>query len=96
MKPSTHRTLNHERLVSTGTGDVKNATMPQNTSAIELAVETNNARVTFDGSDPSASNAPSLVYPAGQVPVFRPVGPGVTIRFVSTTGNSVLQLLYYQ
>lgn len=96
MRPSTHRALSHERIVSTGSADVKTVTMPNGTSAIDLAVETTNARMTFDGTDPSAASAPSLVFPFGQVPVFRPVGPGTTIKFCSTAGtSSVLQLLYY-
>jgi hypothetical protein len=96
MRPSTHRALSHQRLVSTGSADVQTVTMPTNTSAIEFGVETTNARMTFDGTDPSAASAPSLVFPFGQVPVFRPVGPGTTIKFCSTAGtSSVLQLLYY-
>jgi hypothetical protein len=96
LRPSTHRALSHQRMVSTGSSDVQTATMPNNASAVEFAFETTNARVTFDGSDPSAASAPSLVYPFGQVPVFRPVGPGTTIKFCSTAGTSaVLQILYY-
>jgi hypothetical protein len=96
MRPSTHRALSHERLVSTNTSDVQTATMPNNASAIELAVEATSARVTFDGTDPSVALAPSFVFPFGQVPVFRPLGPGSTVRFCSTAGTgSVLQVLYY-
>ncbi len=96
MKPSTHRAISHERLVSTGVADVKTATLPKNTSAVDIAVETTAARVTYDSSDPSAANAPSLVIPAGQVPMFRPLGPGTVIRFASAVaGSSVLQIAYY-
>lgn len=96
MKPSTFRGLSHERKVSTGTSDVQTFTIPAGTSALEIAVETTSARVTFDATDPSASNAPSLVFPAGQVPVFRPLGPGTTIKFCSATvGSSIVQLAYY-
>lgn len=95
MKPSTDRCLSHERLVSTGTADVKTATVPKGTSHIGLAVESVDARVTFDGSDPSAAQAAALIYPANQMPVFIPIGQGSTIKTVSTAGNSVLQLAYY-
>lgn len=97
MRPSTHGAISHERLSSANTSDIKTATLPRGTSAVEFAIEGTSARVTFDGTDPSALNAPSLVYPAAQVPIFRPVGPGATIRFISTAGSpSVLQLLYYR
>lgn len=96
MRPSTHRAISHERILSTGTADVQTVNMPKGTSAIEFAFETTSGRVTFDGTDPSSVNAPSLVYPFGQMPVFRPVGPGTTIKFCSTAGTSaVLQILYY-
>lgn len=96
MKPSTDRCLSHERLVSANTADVQTATLPKGTSHIGLAVETTNARVTFDGSDPSAAQAPSLVYLAGQQPIFIPLGQGTTIKHCSTAGTSaVLQLAYY-
>lgn len=97
MKPTTYKTISHERLTSANSSDVQTATVPGGTSAIELAVETTNARVTLDGSDPSAGSAPSLVFPYGQVPIFRPWGPGVFIKFCSTAGTaSVVQLTYYQ
>lgn len=95
MKPSTDRCLSHQRLVSTGTSDVKQATVPNGTSHITLSVETNSARVTFDGSDPSAASAPSHVYPVDVAPIFLPLGQGTTIRFVSTTGTSVLQIGFH-
>lgn len=97
MKPSTDWTISHERLVSTGTADVKTATLPKGTSHITVSVETTDARVTFDGSDPSAANAPSHVYPINVPPIFIPLGQGTRIRFCSTAGTaSVLQLAYHQ
>jgi hypothetical protein len=96
LKPTTYKTISHQRLVSSNTSDVQTATVPNGTSAVELAVETTSARVTLDGSDPSAVNAPSLVFPFGQVPIFRPWGPGMFIKFVSTGASSVIQLVYYQ
>jgi hypothetical protein len=96
LRPSTHRALSHERLVSSNASDVQTANMPRQASALDISVETTNIRVTFDGTDPSAASAPSLVFPYGQVPVFRPVGPGTTIKFCSTAGTpAVLQILYY-
>lgn len=93
MKPSTVRGLSHERLVSTAGADIKTATVPKGTSHVVLAVESVDARVTFDGSDPVAGSA-CLVYPANQMPVFIPIGQGTTIKFCSTAGSSTLQLAY--
>jgi len=97
VRPSTHRAVSHERKVSANTTDIQQFTMPKETSAIEFCIEgANSARVTFDSSDPSAASAPSLVYPSGQVPCFRPVGPGTIIRFVSTAASPcVMQMAYY-
>lgn len=97
MKPSTHKAISHGRYSSANTSDVQTVVMPNNTSAIEFAFETNPGRVVFDGSDPSAVNAPALIYPKDQVPVFRPVGPGGSIKYVSTAASpSVLQIAFYQ
>ena len=97
MKPSTDRTISHERLSSTNGSDVKTATLPKGTSHITLSVETTSARVTFDGTDPSAALAPSHVYPVDVPPIFIPLGQGTTVKFVSTAGTaSVLQLAYHQ
>lgn len=94
MRPSTHRALSHAQLTSANSGDVQTVSMPNGTSAIEFEFETTNARVTFDGTSPASGTG--LVYPFGQMPVFRPVGPGSTIRFVSTAGTaSTLQILFY-
>lgn len=96
MKPSTDRCISHQRLVSSGTADVQTATVPKGTSHIDIAVETTNARVTFDGSDPSVASAPSLVFFAGQQPIFKPLGQGSQIKFCSAVaGSSVLQVAYY-
>lgn len=96
MKPSTDRCLAHGRKVSTNSADVQTQTIPAGTSHITLSVETSDARVTFDGSDPSAVGAPSHVYPAGVAPIFLPLGQGSTIKHCCATGaNSVLQIGFH-
>lgn len=93
MKPFTEQCLGHEKLTSTGTADIKTATIPKGTSAIEITVETTPARVTFDGSDPSAGVG--LICQHAQNPWFLPVGQGCTFKVVSTGGtSSVVQLAY--
>jgi hypothetical protein len=95
VKPSTDRCIGHQRLTSSGTSDVQTATVPKGTSHLGLAVETTNARVTFDGSDPSSGVG--LPYYAGQLPVFIPLGQGSIPKFCSAVaGSSILQLAYYQ
>ena len=99
MKPSSY-TPNmqagtaHQRGSSSGTANVQTITLAGGTSAVYITVETTNARVTFDGSDPSAANAPSLVIPAAGLPVMFPVAGGTVIKWVSTAAAaSILQTL---
>lgn len=97
MKPSSYQPnlqggTAHQRGSSSGTGNVQTITLAGNTSAVFITVETTTARVTFDGSDPSAVNAPSMVIPAGGLPVMIPVGGGTVIKWCSTAAAaSVLQ-----
>lgn len=94
MKPSTDRCLSHERLSSTGTADIKTATLPKGTSHIDIQAFTVDVRVTFDGVDPSAVYG--LVIYAGQMPLFRPLGQGTTIKVASNSAAaSSTQLAYY-
>lgn len=86
-------TTAHTRKSSPDATTVQTYALKPDTSAILLSVETTSARVTLDGSDPSAASAPSLVFPTGLFPGLIPVGPGTTIKHVSTAGTaSVLQI----
>ena len=97
MKSSTYLPVSHQRMSAadnTG-GSVQTFSIPKGTSAILLTCETTAARVTLDGTDPSAANAPSIVIQAAANPVLIPVGPGATLKHVSTAGTaSVLQAAY--
>lgn len=96
MKPSTYQPIGHERLVSTGTGDMHEATIPKGTSAIEITVETTPARCTLTATgDPTTSTG--MVVQHAQNPWFLPIGQGTTFRFASTGGTtSIVQLAYLQ
>lgn len=86
-------TTAHQRASSSGTADVKTITLNRNTDAIFITVETTSARVTFDGSDPSAASAPSIVFPKDSIPVLIPVGPDAIVKWVSTAAAaSVVQV----
>lgn len=82
MKPSTLVPISFEQLASTGTADVKTATVPTGASAVLVTVETTSARVTFDGAAPDATHG--HVFPKDVEPVLLPVGPGATIKVAST------------
>lgn len=94
MKPSTNQCLGHERLSSANSADMKQATIPPGTSAIEVTVETNPARVTFTATgDPTSSVG--LVIQNAWNPWFLPIGQGATFKVASTVGAaSVVQLAY--
>lgn len=95
MKPTTDSGIGHERKTSTGTSDVQSFTLPRGTSHIDLQAFTVDAWVTFDTSTPSATNG-LLIY-AGQMPLFRPLGQGTTVKFASSSGSSsTLHVAYYQ
>ncbi len=95
MKPSTHVPISSEQLTSTGTAVVETATIPANTSAILITVETNAARMTFTGTTPDATHG--QVIPAGVSPLLLLLGSGTTIKFTSTVAaNSVANLTYLQ
>lgn len=93
MHPSTYKRFQHEKLTSTGTSDVKTATIPGWTSAIHVTVETNPARITLDGTDPTTGVG--NVYPASAGPILLLAGPGAILQAVATTGSSTVQLTYF-
>lgn len=72
---------------------VKTHTLAKGTAAFFITVETTNARVTFDGSDPSVGSAPSHVIPKDQQPLYFPVAYPAVVKWVSTDVTaSVVQL----
>ncbi len=84
-------TAPHAQATSTGTANVQTLTVPAGANAVLISVETTNARVTSDGTTPSATNG--LVYQKDASPVFVPLAE--TIKFVSTAAaNSVLNALW--
>lgn len=86
-------TTSHQRKDSSATNDIQTMTLSKDTSAILVTVETTAARVTIDGSDPSAASAPSMVIQAGQNPILIPIGQGGTVKHVSTAAaHSILQV----
>lgn len=94
MKYSTLLPLSTEQLTSTGTSDTKTATIPNDTSAVLISVETTDARVTFNSGDTPASSLGQL-FPKALAPVRVDVGAGATIKVQSTaSANSVVNLTY--
>lgn len=83
----------HVAQTSANTGDVKTFTPPACATACFISVETTDARVTFGGDTPDATNG--LVFKAAQQPVFIPLG--VTIKHVSTAAaNSILHVFWME
>jgi hypothetical protein len=78
---------------STGTADVKTVTPPATATAFLVSIETNGARVTFDGSTPSAT---SLLLPTtGSQGTILPISwpSGGALKFASSiAGNSVVTI----
>lgn len=96
MKPSTYLCIGHERLSSANSSTTVTATMPNGTSAIEIAVETTSCRMTLNATgDPTSTTG--LIVQKDQMPWFIPVGQGCVLKFASTAGTaSVIQLAYLQ
>lgn len=100
MGPSTFVPISTVRDSSADTSMVKTHTPPSGAgiggvSAFLISVETTNARVTFDGTDPSAGSAPSHVWPKDQIPQLVLLGPGSVVKWCSTLGAaSVVQITW--
>lgn len=92
MKPTTDNCIVHERQVSTSSADIKTFTLPRGTSHVEIQVEDVNARITYDGSAPSATNG--FLFIAGQPSAFRPLGQGSVIKAASVGASSAIQIAY--
>lgn len=79
---------------STGTGDVKTIAVPANAHTAILSAETNDARVTFDGSTPSATNGLEILHTGSSVGPY-PVTPGGSVKVASTAaGNCILDAVF--
>ncbi len=88
----------HQQLTSTGTADVKVFAVPKGAAAVILEAATTDARVTFDGSAPSATSG--ILIKAGLQPVFIPtagLGSGAVVQFASTAAAaSVVDALFLE
>lgn len=83
----------HASATSTGTANKQTITKARGATAMMISAKTNNARVTFDGTDPGAGVAPGLIIQAGQQPAFFPFARD--IEFVSeAAANCELNVLW--
>lgn len=81
----------HAQQTSTGTADVKTLAPPAGAVACMLTVTTNPARITLDGTTPTASNG--LLVPTGAMPL--PLSVARTMKFVSSiAANSIVDVLW--
>jgi hypothetical protein len=91
LKPSTYEPLAVVQLTATTT-TTATTTLHKQTAAVLIGVETNDARITFDGTTPASNN--SLVFPKGNPPILVLLGNGAIITALSTTaGNAVVTIL---
>lgn len=97
MRPSTYAPISTSTVTPTSTSDVKTLTPPAGTSGFLITVETNNARVTLDGTDPSGGTG-SHVYPKDTAPQLVLLGAqGMVVKCVSTAAaNSVVNVTWLQ
>lgn len=83
----------HVQQTSTGTADVKTFTKPALATACFITVETTNARVTFGGDTPDASNG--LIVLKDSQPLYFPVA--ADIKFVSTAAaNCIVNVMWLE
>lgn len=72
---------------------VKTILPPKGTSAFEITVETTNARMTLDGTTPSATNG--HVIQKDNNPWYVPCTHDARIKWISTAGaNSIVQVTF--
>jgi hypothetical protein len=95
MSQTQHYPGASEQLTSTGTGNVQTATAAVSGARhVLLSVETTAARVTFDGSTPSATNG--HVIPAGAIPLYLPIGRSSVLKVASSAGtSSILNITWF-
>lgn len=80
---------------SSGVSNVQELDPPGSALAMLISIETTSARVTLDGSDPSASSAPSNVFPKDAAPILLPVGIGSVVKWVAASAAaSVVQVTW--
>lgn len=83
----------HVSATSTGTADIKTLAAPPGATAVLLSVQTNAARVSFDGNNPGAGAAPGVVFPVGVQPFIIPIDGD--LKFASNiAGNSTVDALF--
>lgn len=102
MKPSTYKpniwnngtaVTAHQRGSSPDTSTVRTIILAKTTSLILVTCETTAARVTIDGTDPSAASAPSMVVQKDTNALPIPIGTGNVVKWCSTAAAaSVLQV----
>lgn len=82
-----------DKLAIAATGATGSTGAPGNARACLISVQTSNAYITFDGSNPGVgATGPAHVFPAGLVPTEYHIGPGARIAAMSTaaaTGTNV-------
>lgn len=82
---------------STGTGNVASITVPSGACAMYVSVETNGARIVFDGSTPGATSL--FLATTGAQPAFLLCVPqgGNAFKFASAiAGNSLVTVQFLQ
>lgn len=83
----------HKSATSTGTGNKQTIAADVRANYMMLSAKTNNARVTFDGTDPSVGSKIGLIIIAGAQPALMPFS--ADIEFVSeAAADSELNVLY--
>lgn len=82
MRPFSLSPLSTQHDTSPDASTVKTLTPTAGTSGLLITVETTNARVTFDGSTPSATNG--HVFPKDQPPWYVPVSSDARVKWIST------------
>ena len=77
--------------ISPTTTTVQSLALPGNTSAVLISSETNDARVTFDGSTPTSTTGHKI--PKDLPPLLILVGTGATIKALSNAaGTAIVQI----
>lgn len=96
MRPSTYKPTSTTTQTCPDTSTIRKFAPPAGTAAFMLSVETNDVRMTLDGTDPTAG-AGSHVFPKAQVPTLVLLGSGCAPWAVSTAaGNSIVNITWLQ
>jgi hypothetical protein len=94
MRPWSVTGIGQESLTSTSNVAPVTANVPNNTSAIQVTVETTSCRMTVTSAgDPTSSTG--LIIQKDQQPWFMPYAKGTVLKFASIAGTqSVIQIAY--